>query len=81
MKDARTVVTTATPTSVFELMGITNPNTDGILLQHVSGTVNYGTRDNAPFSLGTSETLFLTHQRSLKSLYVSGGGTLLVGTF
>lgn len=77
---ARTITTTATAQSVFDLLGHSNPHSNGILLQHVSGTVNYGSPNGTPLSLAANETIQLPSTNT-KSVFVSGGGNLTVALF
>ena len=80
MRVARTVTTLAAGSSLFDLLGHSEPHSDGILLQYVSGTVNYGTANGTPVALSAAETIILP-STSTKSIWLSGGGDVTVALF
>ena len=67
--------------SLFDLMKLSNEHTDGILLKHVSGVVNYGAKDGDVIPLTTGLAPVILPSTNTKSIFVSGGGVVAVGLF
>ena len=85
MKHAARLTLTAAPQSLFDLLKQSDFGTDGVLLQRVSGTINYGNLSAQPFTLAASaaaDGVFLRNTKSTKSLLLSGAAAVLnVGLF
>ena len=67
--------------TVFDKMENSAQHTNGILLKHISGTVNYGSigQTAIPLTAGLAPVLLPT--TDTKSLELSGGGVVAVGLF
>jgi hypothetical protein len=75
----RLVTSTATPTSIRDLMAIDVKHIRGIQLALVSGTVNYG--DQAVQAQAVPALSEVLPVNSAKAIYLSGVGTVNVSIF
>lgn len=71
----------ATDTDLATLLGRSNPHTNGVLLKHDAGTVNYGTKNGVNIPLETADGVITLPTSDISSIYVSGGGTFYVALF
>ena len=78
MRYAREITLTSAVSSIFDLLGHTDPSTDGILLQLVSGTVKYGNRSGTPFALST---VMMLPSSNTRGVYLQGPGEVVIGLF
>lgn len=78
---ARTVTSTATPTSLYDLLGLDSKrrNIAGVRLDLASGTVTWGDSANQPFAVLTTGELLPVG--SLKDIYLAGVGDVDVAVF
>lgn len=84
MRHAQQITLTATPTSLYDLINQSCGQTDGLWIQWVSGTANYGNKSFQPFTIATGSTLegfFLENVNDTKSIYFVGTAVINVGLF
>lgn len=81
MRYAQSVVPTATPKSLKDLMINVTDSEDGffeLTLKAGASTVNIGNNAAQPYALLTGETIQFRAAGSLKNVWVNGAGTLAV---